>query len=296
MSLIGAVEAGGTKFVLAVARDVDHPLDRHRISTDHPTETLRSVREWFALMAERHGPIAAFGIGSFGPIGIDPAKPDYGTYLSTVKPGWKGASLTDALRQFGVPVAIDTDVNAAALAEALHGVGRGRSTIAYTTVGTGIGTGVVSRGRVLVGESHFETGHFHPPRDPARDPFEGVCGYHGDCLEGLASGPAIERRWGHDLSHASAEQIDLIASYLAHLAGILVGFHRPELMVFGGGVMHAPGLIERLRVRVAEGLAGYLPEWSGDLTGRIVLPQLGDDAGITGALELGRRARDGELL
>lgn len=290
MTLVGAIEAGGTKFVLALARADGQVIETTRIATREPQGTFADMTAWFADAAARHGAIGALGIASFGPIGIDPAAPDYGTFLSTVKPHWEGANLVAALAAFKAPVAIDTDVNGAALAEALKGAGRGHGTVAYTTVGTGIGTGVVTKGAVLKSATHYETGHFHPPHDRASDPFNGICVYHRDCLEGLASGPAIMARWGHDLASASSEQVELIASYLAHLAATLAGFHRPDVMIFGGGVMHAPGLIEALRERTAALVGGYLPEWSGDLTPRILSPALGDNAGITGAIELGRRA------
>jgi len=205
------------------------------------------------------------------------------------RPGGRGASFADALLSFGVPFAIDTDVNTAALGEWLAGAGQGCGSVAYTTIGTGIGTGALKEGKPLAGWSHYESGHLLIRRDPSRDPFEGSCPYHGDCLEGLASGPAIMARWGHDLSSASAEQIALIADYAAQLAFALVLLHRPERLIFGGGVMKTAGMIEGIRALTRAKLAGYIGEWDEDLTDRIVPPRLGDDAGITGALELGRR-------
>jgi len=292
--LIGAVEAGGTKFVLAVANDVDEALDRAVIPTRTPAETFGEMVEWFECAVARHGPIGAFGIASFGPIGIDPAKGDYGTFTTTPKPGWRGASFPDALARFGAPIALDTDVNGAALGEYRKGAGRGCSTLAYSTVGTGIGTGVVKDGRVVGGFSHYESGHIRVPHDIARDPFAGSCPYHGDCLEGLASGPAILSRWGHDLSRAGADQVALIAGYLADLAANLVLLHMPDRLVFGGGVAKAPGLIESLREQTRERLGGYIAAYDEDLTNRIVPPALGDDAGITGAIALGRQALERE--
>lgn len=288
--LIGAVEAGGTKFVLAVARTVDEVLDRAVIVTRTPAETFAEMRQWFTDAAARHGPIGGFGIGSFGPIGVDPARPDFATFTTTPKPGWSGASFVAALAQFDAPLALDTDVNAAALGEWLRGAGQGCGSLAYTTIGTGIGSGLLKDGAVLAGWSHYESGHLLVRRDPARDPFPGVCPFHGDCLEGLASGPAIKARWNHDLSHAGVEETALIAGYAAQLATALVLLHRPERLIFGGGVMKAPGMIEQLRTLTRDTLGGYIAEWDEDLTDRIVPPQLGDDAGITGAIELGRRA------
>ncbi len=191
--------------------------------------------------------------------------------------------------RFGVPLAIETDVNGAAMGEAMAGAGRGARTLAYTTVGTGIGTGVVTDGKPLAGLSHYESGHIRPAR-AAGDDWPGSCPFHGACLEGLASGPAIIARWGHDLSQASAEQIALVADYLAEFASTLALLHMPDRMIFGGGVMKSPGLIEALRERTRAKLAGYVSAYDRPLDDVIVPPGLGDDAGITGAIALGRSA------
>ena len=294
MSTIGAVEAGGTKFVLALADADGKLLDQTRIATTTPDATFAELKRWFGAAAARHGAIAAFGVGSFGPIGIDPARADYASFTTTPKPGWAGASFAAALAGFGVPLRLDTDVNAAALGEWLAGAGQGCGSLAYTTIGTGIGTGVLKGGAILSGWSHYEAGHLLIRRDPARDGFAGLCPYHGDCLEGIASGPAIQARWGHDLSQANTEEVALVADYIAQLAAALVLLHRPERLIFGGGVAKAPGMIEQIRTLARAKLAGYIPEWDEDLTPRIVPPALGDLAGITGAIELGRRALTGE--
>ncbi|MCP5396045.1 MAG: ROK family protein [Sphingomonadaceae bacterium] len=290
MALLGAVEAGGTKFVLALARADGTLVERTRIDTAHPDETLPQMAAFFREAQARLGAIGAFGIASFGPIDIDPASPGYGTFTTTPKPGWSGARFQDALAEFAVPMRVDTDVNGAALGEYLAGAGQGCSTLAYTTVGTGIGTGVVKHGQPVTGFSHYESGHIRPRRDAALDPFEGCCPYHGDCLEGLACGPAIIDRWGHDLSEASPEQVALIAGYIADLAASLVLLHMPDRLVFGGGVMKAPGLMDSLRAQTRAKLGGYIPAYDEDLSTRIVEPGLGDDAGITGAIELARQA------
>lgn len=288
--LIGAVEAGGTKFVLALAREDGTVLERARIPTEHPSVTMPAMAEFFRTAAASHGAIAAFGIASFGPIDIDPASPAYGTFTTTPKPGWSGARFHDALGGFGVPIAVDTDVNGAAIGEWLAGAGQGCRTLAYTTVGTGIGTGVVRDGRSLMGISHFESGHILPPRDPARDPFAGNCPYHGACLEGLASGPAIIARYGQSLDNLGPDDVELIAGYVAHLAATLVLLHMPDRLIFGGGVMKAPGLLESVRRQAESTLAGYVshPRLGPGLASYIVGPGLGDDAGITGAIALGR--------
>lgn len=290
--LIGAIEAGGTKFVLALADEDGTVLDKARIATEHPGITLPAMAEFFRAAAARHGQIAAFGIASFGPIEIDPASPSYGTFTTTPKPGWSGARFHDALGEFGAPIVVDTDVNGAAIGEWLAGAGQGCRTLAYTTVGTGIGTGVVRDGASLMGISHFESGHILPPRDPARDPFAGSCPFHGACLEGLASGPAILARYGESLDKLGPEAVDLIAGYVAHLAATLVLLHMPDRLIFGGGVMKAPGLLESVRRQTETLLAGYVshPRLDPGLSGYIVAPGLGDDAGITGAIALGRSA------
>lgn len=292
--LIGAVEAGGTKFVLAVATPDGAIRARARIPTETPDRCFPAMAQFFAAAAAQHGPIAAFGVASFGPIDIDPGSPAYGTFTTTPKPGWSGARFHDALGSFDAPIVVDTDVNGAALGEWRSGAGRGCDTVAYTTIGTGIGTGVVHAGRSLLGFSHYESGHIVPPHDRALDPFTGTCPYHGDCLEGLASGPAIERRWGRSLDQLADEPgaVDLIGGYVAHLAATLVLLHMPDRLIFGGGVMKAPGLIDSVRRQTEAKLAGYVrhPRLDTGLEGYIVTPGLGDDAGITGAIALAQQA------
>ena len=291
--LIGAIEAGGTKFVAALAREDGAVLAQTRIPTQTPAECFPALAEFFRNAAAAHGPIAAFGVASFGPIDIDPASPAYGTFTTTPKPGWAGARFHDLLGEFGAPIIVDTDVNGAALGEWISGAGQGCTTVAYTTIGTGIGTGVVRDGRPIMGFSHYECGHIPIPHDLAKDSFSGSCPFHGDCLEGLASGPAIEARWGGSLSMlgSPADKIELIAGYVAQLAASLVLLHMPDRLIFGGGVMKAPGLIEALRRATEAKLGGYIkaPQLDPGLERYIVAPMLGDEAGITGAIALGRR-------
>jgi len=292
--LIGAIEAGGTKFVLALARENGEIVAETRIATRTPAECFPEMAAFFRKTAAAHGVISAFGVASFGPIGVDPASEDYGRFTTTPKPGWAGARFADVLGEFGAPLVVDTDVNGAALGEWALGAGQGCRTLAYTTVGTGIGSGVVRDGRSLAGFSHYESGHIPVARDPARDPFAGRCPYHGDCLEGLASGPAIEDRWAASLSNLAnpADKVALIADYLGQLATSLVLLHMPDRLVFGGGVMKTPGLVEALRAATERRLAGYVraPQLDPGLKRYIVTPGLGDGAGITGAVLLGKRA------
>ena len=288
--LIGAVEAGGTKFVLALADERGAIRAHARIPTETPDVTMRAMADFFRAAQDEHGPIAAFGIGSFGPILLDPAAANWGAITTTTKAHWSGASYPAALAEFAAPVAIDTDVNAAALGEWLSGAGQGTASLAYTTVGTGIGTGVLRAGTPVMGIGHLECGHLRVPRAPGDD-FAGVCSYHGDCVEGLASGPAIAARWGASLDRLGAAEVETIADYLADFAAGLVLLHMPERLIFGGGVSKAPGMIPALRRRTEARLAGFVAHAALDpgLERYIVPPALGDDAGIRGAIELGRR-------
>lgn len=273
----GGVEAGGTKWVCGIGTG---PGDLHALETfptTTPAETLARTAAFFA----RNGAVSAVGVGSFGPVDLRA-----GRITTTPKPGWADTGVVTALRDvLGVPVAFDTDVNAAALGEQRWGAAKGLDTFCYVTVGTGIGGGVMAEGRLVHGLSHPELGHMRVPHDLARDPFPGSCPFHGDCFEGLASGSAMQARWG-----APAERIDdpqaweLEAEYLAlGLAGV-TAILSPQLVVLGGGVPKHPGLIGRVRELLAGLLAGYVaaPE--------IVAPGLGDRAGVLGAIELARRA------
>ena len=292
--LIGAIEAGGTKFVAAVAREDGTLLAQARIPTETPATCFPALAAFFSNAAAAHGAIAAFGVASFGPIDIDPASSAYGTFTTTPKPGWAGARFHDVLGQFGVPIVVDTDVNGAALGEWQAGAGQGCTTLAYTTIGTGVGSGVLRNGQSLMGLSHFESGHIPVPHDLTADPYAGFCPFHGDCLEGMAAGPAIKARWGSSLSELASPQdkIELIAGYVTQLAVSLILLHMPDRLIFGGGVMKAPGLIEALRRATEAKLAGYIkaPQLDPGLERYIVGPGLGDQAGITGAIALGRRA------
>ena len=293
-SMLAAVEAGGTKFVVALARADGTIVDRHRLPTEHPGITLPALRDWLGAASARHGALAGIGIASFGPIDIDAASDTYGTFTTTPKPGWSGARFHDVLADFGAPIVVDTDVNGAALGEWAAGAGQGCDTLAYTTIGTGIGTGVVQGGAPRGGFSHYESGHIPVARAAHDRDFAGICPFHGDCLEGLASGPAIVARWGDSLDAMddSGVAIARLADYIGQLAATLVLLHMPDRLIFGGGVMKAPGLIEAIRRQAGERLAGYIRDDRLDpgLERYIVMPGLGDDAGITGAVLLARTA------
>jgi fructokinase len=293
--LYGAIEAGGTKFVCAVATIPGQWLREIRIATTTPNQTLREVVDFFSAAKAELGSVASFGVGAFGPLELDTRSPHWGQLLKTPKALWSGADLVAPLREcFGVPVAIDTDVNAAALAEAQLGAGRGLRSVAYVTVGTGIGGGFVIDGQSLRGVMHPEIGHL-PVRRDARDlAFVGCCPFHHDCLEGLAAGPAIVARWKSSLRELGphSEPANIIAGYLAQLATSIALTVSSERIVFGGGVMETPGLIEQVRTNTMQLINGYLPRapLDGNLGDYIVVPGLGTRSGLTGALLLAQNA------
>lgn len=290
-TLIGAIEAGGTKFVLACGTGPDDLRDIARIPTTTPAETLARCVEYFQNAEKKHGRLAALGIGTFGPAGVAVGRPDWGYITTTPKPGWMEADVGGMLgKALHVPVAFDTDVNAAGYGEYLWGAGRGCSVVLYITVGTGIGGGAIINGGPLHGLLHPEMGHIRIPKPAALAEFKGACSWHGDCLEGLASGPAIAARWGVPAGelppdHPAWEaEADCLAAACASFACTL----SPERIILGGGVMDVPGLLEKVRTKTRRLLAGYLQhslitvgdEW-------ITAPGLGNRAGILGSLALG---------
>jgi fructokinase len=283
----GAIEAGGSKFVCAVGTPDGKLLHRIRIPTTTPAETLPQVAAFFRSHGED---LTAIGIGSFGPIEMDRSSPRYGFITSTPKPGWSQCDLLGIVRKaLGVPVAFDTDVNAAARAEARWGTARGLRSFMYVTVGTGIGAAAMIDKSILQGLSHPEMGHIRIPHDLTRDPFAGICPYHGDCLEGLASGPAIAARWKTSPAALPPEHSawTLEAEYLALACVNWISTLVPERVIFGGGVMR-PNIFPIMRSRVRTLLNSYidLPELTGDLGSYLVPSTLEPDAGVLGALVL----------
>ncbi|HSJ27247.1 MAG TPA: ROK family protein [Acidimicrobiia bacterium] len=283
MTRFGAIEAGGTKFVCAVGTGPGDIVDRVRIPTTTPDETLGAVSDYFRGRA-----VEAVGIATFGPVEIRPSHPHFGRIGRTPKPGWEGADLVAAVtRVLDVPVAVDTDVNGAALAEALWGAGQDKSTVLYITVGTGLGGGAAIDGRTLRGLVHPEMGHVSVGR-LADDRFPGVCPFHGDCLEGMASGTALQARWGRSAAELGPDHdaaVVIEAHYLAAGFRQFVYTLAPEVIVMGGGVAHLGGLHEAVNRTLVEMMNGYSvqPEHA---RGFVVPPGLGDDAGVAGALAL----------
>ncbi|MCE7795704.1 ROK family protein [Sphingobium sufflavum] len=284
--LYGCVEAGGTKMVLGIASGAGAVLDSLTIPTTLPDETIGAAVAWLDRAARPYGALSAIGIASFGPAGIDRGGADWGRITATPKPGWRDCDMAGPFaRALNLPIGFDTDVNAAALAEHRWGAAQGERVAAYVTLGTGIGGGVVIDGRPLHGRTHPEMGHVRVRRDPADGDFGGICPFHGDCLEGLASGPAILARWGVSLSDLPADHPGpaIIAGYVAQLCIALEAMMAPGRIVIGGGVAKTPGLLARIRA-AAEGLAGgYFPGFDG---ARIVAPGLGERSGLLGALVL----------
>jgi len=286
--LYGGIEAGGTKFVCAVGTGPDDVRALTRFPTRTPEETLAEALAFFQAQPEL--PVA-LGIGSFGPVDPNPASPTYGFITSTPKPGWAHTDVAGALREaLGVPVTFDTDVNAAALGEHRWGAAQDVDTFLYVTVGTGIGGGGMVAGQRLHGLLHPEMGHIFIPRTPD-DTAEGICPYHGACLEGLATGPALAARWGRPATELPAAHPawDLEARYLALAVVNYILVLSPQRIILGGGVMHQTHLFPRIRRQVQYLLNGYLQrrEILEDAIDRyLVPPALGDRAGVLGSLAL----------
>ena len=258
-ALLAAVETGGTKILCRVVTPSGVLLVEHRFAT---TTGERALSEVSACLDEAAGgrPFAAIGLASFGPLVVDPASADYGRMLPTPKPGWAGFNLRRGLAdRFGAPVVADTDVNAAALAEAQNGAGQGVAAVAYVTIGTGIGGGLVADGRSLHGALHPEIGHLRLHR-VVGDAGPSACPFHDDCAEGLASGPAIQLRLRPgERPRDRPDLLPLIAAYLAELCHALALSWAPGCIVFGGGVMAWPGLLEALQAALRSGRDSYGP-------------------------------------
>lgn len=283
----GGIEAGGTKFICAVGSDPDDLSAQLRIDTRSPEETLSDVLDFF----RRQPPVRALGISCFGPVDLQPGSPTYGYITHTPKPGWGMTDVVGPLRQaLGVPVGFDTDVNGAALGEHRWGAAQGLEDFIYLTVGTGIGGGAMLNGRLVHGLVHPEMGHLLLPHDRQRDPFDGVCPFHGDCFEGLATGPALQARWGQPAESLPPEHAawPLEAEYISlALANYILSFS-PQRQILGGGVMNQPQLWPLIRRRVPELLNGYVHASAIEehIDDYIVPPALGGRAGVLGAIAL----------
>ena len=287
---LGALEAGGTKMVCAIGDELGNIESRASFPTRKPEETMPDIIGFFAEQK-----IEALGVGSFGPLSLDPESTDYGAITTTPKLDWRGFPLRKALIDaLNVPVDVDTDVNAAALGEAVYGAGKGLNSLVYYTVGTGVGGGALVDGRLLHGLVHPEMGHMLLRPDP-RDPSpKGFCPYHESCLEGLANGPAIEKRWGVSAKELPEDHIawEIEAEYLAQMCVNTIVLLSPKRIVLGGGVMHQLHLFPRIRRRTLELLGGYVahPAILEQIDAFIIPPALGDNAGAVGSLLLALNA------
>jgi fructokinase len=289
-TLYGGIEAGGTKFVCVVASGPGHVVDEIRFKTTTTEETLGRAIQFFKPFVSS-GQISVIGVGSFGPVDANPESATFGFITGTPKPGWSNTNVMGILRgALGIPIAFDTDVNVAGLGEYKWGVSRGCDPSLYLTVGTGIGGGYIKDGKSLIGLLSPEMGHLRIPHDRELDPFVGNCPFHDDCLEGLASGPAIEKRMG--ISGAMIPENDpfwnIEADYIASALVNLILTLSPKKIVLGGGVMQREFLFPRVRWRVRELLNGYVASKSllEHIDDYIVPPGLGNQSGSLGAIAL----------
>lgn len=288
--LYGGIEAGGTKFVCVVASGPGQVVDEIRFMTTMPEETLGRAIQFFRPFVDS-GQVSAIGIGAFGPLDLNPKSPTYGFVAATPKPGWSYADVLGTLqRELRVKVAMDTDVNVAGLAEYLWGASKDCDPSLYLTIGTGIGGGFIQGGKSLIGMLHPEMGHLLIPHNRELDPFPGNCPFHGDCFEGLANGPAIEKRLGMPGAMVPEENPfwDIEADYIASALMNYILILSPKKIILGGGVMQREFLFPKVRQRVRELINGYVASKSlmENIDDYILPPGLGNQAGSLGAIAL----------
>jgi fructokinase len=289
--LYGGIEAGGTKFVCAVGNGPGDIRAEVRFPTTTPEVNIQQAIDFFRQFTG----LAAVGIASFGPLDPNPASPAYGHITSTPKPGWANTDLVGPFRRaFNLPVGFDTDVNGAALGEWRWGVAKGLDTFIYLTIGTGIGGGGLVNGELMHGLIHPEMGHIRVPHDQQADPFPGSCPFHGDCLEGLANGPAIEKRWGQKAETLAPDHPAwaLEARYIALALATYICTLSPQRIILGGGVMGQAHLFPLVHAETQKLLNGYIqsPPILEGIADYIVPPALGNMAGVLGAIALAERA------
>jgi fructokinase len=289
LRLVAGIDAGGTTFKLGVTDRAGAPLIKARLPTTTPEETILAVASSLKDLARSAGgEIAALGIASFGPVDVDANSPAYGTILKTPKEGWSGAAIRQSLAQFlNVPIVLDSDVNAALLAEMTVGAAQDANRAAYVTIGTGVGVGIRINGEFAGRPFHPELGHIRVERHPEDREFEGICGFHGGCLEGLLSAPALMSRFGALETLPPAHACWRIAGfYLAQLCLALSLGWRLERIVLGGGVMNAEAAIDECRSQYRMLMQNYISGVESDPENLITRAALGDDAGLCGAIML----------
>ena len=282
--IIAAIDAGGTTFKCALIQEGQGIIAGVRVPTTQPTETLLGCARFFKDQAALGRKPSVMGIASFGPIDVDPKSSNYGMILNGPKLGWAATNLkTYFERELSSKVSIDTDVNGALLAEMRWGAAKGANSAAYVTIGTGIGGGLFSNGGLVGKPFHPEFGHIRLRRHEADKDFPGVCSYHGDCLEGLASATALTKRFGDPVDLPEGHiGWDIEAYYLAQACNTLSLMLRPDKIVLGGGLLLAPHLIGRVRKQYDSLMNNYLSQSSAEIENLIVTPGLGDDAGLFG--------------
>ncbi len=293
MTLFGGIEAGGTKFVCAVGSGPEDMRDEIRFPTTKPDETIGQAIEFFKAQAEKE-PLAAIGIAAFGPVDPNPNSPTFGYITTTPKPHWAQTDFAGAIKAaLTVPVGFDTDVNGAALGEHRWGAAQDVDTFIYLTIGTGVGGGVMVNGQLLHGLIHPEMGHVQLPHHP-EDSYAGHCPFHGDCLEGMVAGPALEERWGQKGQTLGPDHPawELEAHYIAVALASFICTLSPQRIILGGGVMEQEHIFPMIRERVQEYLNGYVqsPAILENIDTYIVPPGLGNKAGVLGAIALAQRA------
>ncbi|MEA4959200.1 MAG: ROK family protein [Anaerolineaceae bacterium] len=289
------IEGGGTKFVCAIVDQDNQVLSEMRCPTTDPHTTLSACAEFLEEQQRALGPFESLGIACFGPLDPTPGSPTYGNILPTPKPGWSGADVLGFFsRRLNLPIGFDTDVNGAALAESLWGAGQGLTDLVYFTIGTGIGGGAIVGGKLLHGLLHPEMGHIPLPRDPEQDSFPGACPFHSDCFEGLAAGPALEKRWGQRAETFTPDHPawELEAHYIALAMQSIICVLSPQRIILGGGVSSQPRLLPLVRQKTIAYLNGYVqsPAILEHMDKYIVPPGLGTRSGVLGAVALGRLA------
>ncbi|GIU67811.1 ROK family protein [Candidatus Phycosocius spiralis] len=287
---VGAIDAGGTSWRCAIIDEDLTILARSSFPTTSPQETLGLAAGFFRAQKSAGLDVSVIGVGCFGPLAVNPKDSRWGHILATTKPGWAGADVAGVLaEQTGARITLDTDVTAAALAERAWGAGQGYDDLAYVTVGTGIGAGIIVDGKPIWGSLHPEAGHMRVPRHRDDQEFAGICSFHRDCIEGLASAPAMAARWGQDASELGDDDIawDIEAYYLGQLSVNLVLTNAIQRIILGGGVMVRHGLVERVAVWAASLLGPYSVGGEGEVGFDVVGAGLGLDAGLFGGAWLG---------
>ncbi|HAV75956.1 MAG TPA: fructokinase [Anaerolineae bacterium] len=293
--IFGGIEGGGTKFICAVGTSPDDIRRETRIPTTTPEETLGQAVLFFNEAEKDFGRFSALGVACFGPLDPNPDSPTYGHILPTPKPGWSNANVIGTLKSaFDIPIAFDTDVNGAAFGEWTWGAAKGLDTFIYLTIGTGIGGGLMANGKLVHGLLHPEMGHIMIPHDKERDPFEGECIFHKDCFEGLASGPAMEKRWGQKAETLPHDHPawGLEAYYVALALANYITTLSPQIIVIGGGVGEREELLSLVRKNVQIILNGYVhsPAITRGIEEYIVSPGLRGRSGMLGAIALAQTA------